>query len=82
MAIAWVDTRPYWDDTGVTAGALMIAGALGSLTGIPPWLVALFVGAPLLIAELPGSAAVLLAIPFTLAGAYAGAFVRRRIVRA
>jgi hypothetical protein len=41
LAIAWIDTRPHWDDTGITVG-------------------------------------VLLAIPFTLAGAYTGALIRRR----
>ena len=80
LAIAWVDTRPRWDDAGVTAGALAIAAAASSLARVPPWLAAALVAGPILIAELSRGAGVLLAIPFALAGAYAGAFVRRRAV--
>jgi hypothetical protein len=78
LAIAWIDTRPHWDDTGITVGALLIATALISLLRVPPWLVALLVAAPMLIAELPSGLGVLIAIPAALAGAYAGAFFRRR----
>lgn len=78
LAIAWMDTRPHWDDTGITIGALLISTALISLLRVPPWLVALLGAGPMLIAELPGGTGVLIAIPFALAGAYAGAFIRRR----
>jgi uncharacterized RDD family membrane protein YckC len=80
VAIASVDTRPRWDDTGITAGALLVAAAGGSLAGVPPWLAAALVAGPILAAELSGGLGVLIAIPFALAGAYAGAFVRRRVV--
>lgn len=33
---------------------------------------------PMLVVELPGGMGVLLAVPFALAGAYVGAFARRR----
>jgi hypothetical protein len=78
LGIAWIDTRPQWDDTGVTAGALAIVAALGSLAQVPPSLAAALVAGPILVAELPGGAGVLLAIPFALAGAYVGALVRER----
>jgi hypothetical protein len=81
MGIAWVDSRPGWDDTGVTAGALVIAAALASLARVPPWLAAVLVAGPVLAAELPVGMGVLLAIPLALAGACAGAFVRRLLVR-
>ena len=81
LGIAWVDSRPGWDDTGLTAGALVIAAAMASLARVPPWLAAALVAGPILVAELPVSSGVLLAIPFAIAGAYAGTFVRRRIVR-
>jgi len=30
LAIAWVDSRPHWDDSGITAGSLLLsAGVLG-----------------------------------------------------
>ena len=78
LAIAWMDTRPHWDDTGITVGALLSAAALISLLRVPPWLVALLVAGPMLIAELSNGTGVLIAIPVALAGAYAGAFFRRR----
>jgi hypothetical protein len=78
VVIAWVDTRPHWNDTGITAGAIAIVAAIGSLARVPPWLAAALVAGPVLVAELSGGIGVLLAIPFALAGAYAGALVRRR----
>lgn len=77
IAIAWVDTRPNWDDAGVTAGAVLIASAAGAWAGVPPWLAALLTVGPMLLVELPGGAGVWLAAPFALAGAFAGGFIRR-----
>jgi hypothetical protein len=78
--IAWVDSRPGWDDTGVTAGAVLLAAALAAFARVPPWLAALLVAGPMLAVELSKGTGVLLAIPFAIAGAYAGAFLRRLIV--
>lgn len=84
LAIAWVDSRPHWDDTGITAGMLLLSGgALGLAGPRRPWLWALGVGIwiPLyLIARTPTMGNVLgsfviLAFPF--AGAYAGMALRR-----
>ena len=80
LIIAWIDTRPRWDDTGITAGALAIAAALGSFARVPPWLAAVLVAGLILVAELSGGTGVLLAIPFALAGAYTGAYLCRRTV--
>lgn len=77
LAIAWIDTRPGWDDTGVTAGLLMMAAAAGAAARVPPWLAAALAAGPVLIAEVPRGTGVLLAAPVALAGAYAGALVRR-----
>ena len=74
IAIAWVDTRPTWDDAGITAGSLFLVAAAGSLARVPGWLSAILVAGPILIAE-----RVWVAIPFALAGALAAAFVRRLI---
>lgn len=78
LIIAWIDSRPTWDDTGITAGALTIAAAWGAFVGLPPLLGAALAAGPILAAELPRGLGVLLAVPFALAGAYIGAFVRRR----
>lgn len=84
LAIAWVDSRPHWDDTGITAASLLLsAGMLGLMSPRQPWRWGLAVGiwVPLsLILRTPtaGSLAgglVILAIP--MAGAYAGMAVRR-----
>jgi hypothetical protein len=40
LAIAWVDTRPGWDDTGITAFALAGAAGLVTLLGLKWWLAA------------------------------------------
>lgn len=31
VAVAWVDTRPGWDDTGITAMAVLSVAGAGSL---------------------------------------------------
>lgn len=86
MAIAWMDSRPHWDDDGITAGCLLLsAGLLGLIGPRRPWLWALGIGlwVPLyLFVDKPtlGSAlggCVILAFP--MAGAYAGMAVRRVI---
>ncbi len=90
LAIAWVDSRPHWDDSGITAGCLLLsAGALGVVGPRRPWLWALAIGIwiPLyLIARqvashtiTPGSASYLMILAFPMAGAYAGMAVRRMI---
>jgi hypothetical protein len=80
-AIAWVDTRPSWDDTGVTAGALLVVAGIAALSGLRWWIAAVIVVCPLLLAEI-GSAGwgLLLAPAFTLVGALGGALLRRSAV--
>lgn len=79
IAIAYVDSRPGWDDTGITAGAVFIAsGILGALGPERPWLWALCVGAWIPLFEILhgwnwGS---LLALGIALVGAYGGMLVR------
>ena len=86
IAIAWVDSRPHWDDAGITAGMLLLsAGCLGFIGPRRSWLWALAIGVwvPLhLVLHAPTSANVLgsfviLAIP--MAGACLGMAIRRGI---
>ncbi len=77
LAIAWLDTRPGWDDTAISAGALFISAGVAGLVGAPWWLAGGLAVAPMLIAELGGNKGVLLALPIAFAGAIAGAFLRR-----
>ena len=45
LFIAYVDSRPTWDDTGITAGALLLSSGLLTLLGYRrPWLIALAIG--------------------------------------
>ena len=79
LLIALVDTSPGWDDTGITASALLItSGLLGIVHPVRAWQWALAVGLwiPVLnIAFHQGYPAVI-ALAFTFAGAYAGKLVR------
>ena len=78
LAIAWVDTRPNWDDTGITVGLLLIGAAVAGQVGEPWWLAGGLAAAPLLIAERGGETSVLIAVPIiAFAGGFAGAFLRR-----
>jgi HAAS len=45
LFIAFVDSRPTWDDTGITAGAMLLSSGLFTLLGHRrPWLIALAIG--------------------------------------
>ncbi len=45
LFIAYIDSRPTWDDTGITAGAILLSSGLLTLLGYRrPWLIALVVG--------------------------------------
>jgi hypothetical protein len=83
VAIAWVDARPTWDDTGITAGMMLLcATLLGMLGPRRPWLWALLTGIwipayAMIRAPGVGKLAMLLVLIFPLAGAYLGRAVRR-----
>ena len=80
LAIGFVDTRPAWDDTGITAGAVFLSSALlGALMPSRAWVWALAVGGTIVLFNLAvnGGFGALLALCIAVAGAYAGAFFRR-----
>ena len=87
VAIAYVDTRPTWDDAGITAGAMMlVAAALGFLGPLRPWKWALAVGIwipsyAFVRAPAHGSVAMLLILIFPFVGAYLGRLARRLITQ-
>ena len=75
LGIAVVDSRPTWDDTGITAGVVLItAFIVSALAGRRPWLWALLVGVwvPAITIANGGDPTALLALAFAVAGAYAG----------
>lgn len=83
LFIAYVDALPTWDDTGISAGVVLLTTGLLALLGHRrPWLLALAVSGwiPLhgvLVSHNLGS---LLALAFAFAGATAGRLCRRAIV--
>jgi hypothetical protein len=85
LLISWVDSRPGWDDAGITAGAIAIVCALfGALVPARPWLWALAVGiwTPVLGIGMHQNYGSLLALAFAFAGAYAGALARKLLAGA
>jgi hypothetical protein len=80
LAIAWVDSRPGWDDTGVTAGLLLIVTFIsGFIYQKKMWLWAILTGIwiPLHNIIKTGNFAILFVLAIAFAGAYAGGFIRR-----
>ena len=77
--VTWVDSRPGWDDTGVTvATLLLLSGVLGFAGPRRPWLWAVALGAwiPLLGITRTQNYATLVALVVTFVGAYGGMAVR------
>ncbi len=76
--VAWVDTRPNWDDTGITAGALFSSAGVVAALGLSWWLSALLVAFPIVLLELRSAGwGTLLILAFTTAGSVAGTAFRR-----
>jgi hypothetical protein len=86
LFIAYVDSRPTWDDTGITAGTMLLSSGLFTLIGYRrPWLIALAIGLWTPVYEtylsrnfsLPGVILLpLVILLITFVGAYAGWAVR------
>ena len=77
--IAWVDSRPSWDDTGITAGVLLLVCAgFGVLHPRFAWLWALALGAwiPLVGIVTAHNYGSLLALGIALIGTYLGVAAR------
>jgi len=80
LLIAYVDSRPTWDDTGITAGSiLLVSGLLAMLADRRPWLLALTIGGwiPLYGIVFTHNVASTLALIVAFVGAYAGWLLRR-----
>jgi hypothetical protein len=84
LLIAYGDSRPNWDDTGITALALVLScGVLGVLGPERPWLWALAIGAWIPAYGIASSSnfGSLLALVFAFVGAYAGMGARKAFAR-
>lgn len=80
LAIGYADSRPTWDDTGITVALLLLSSAIAAgLSGRRPWIWALLVGLGVPLFELRGAggAVSLVALLITTAGSLAGYAVVR-----
>jgi hypothetical protein len=93
LAIAWMDSRPHWDDTGITVGSLLLSAmVLGAIAPRRVWVWGLAVGmwVPLYLMVgavtahrvTLGTAGYLVILAFPMAGAYAGMGLRKMLARA
>ena len=83
LAIAWIDSRPNWDDAGISVLMVLTAATLcGFLSPQRPWLMALAVSIwiPLLSIVSPNNFGAMLALIPGFIGAYFGSFVRRKYI--
>jgi len=75
LTLGYLDSRPSWDDTGITAALLLFSSAMAAgLSGRRPWLWALLTGIWIPIFEVWGGAGVasLLALLVSTVGALVG----------
>jgi hypothetical protein len=82
LLIARIDSRPTWDDSGITAGMVFLAAAIfGAIrpSWAPVWAVAVGAWVPLFGIVSSQNYGSLLALAPALAGAYAGALARRAL---
>lgn len=80
LLIAWNDLRPGWDDTGITAGLIVLTSALfGYLNPERPWIWALSVSSwiPVYSIATTGDFKMLLVALFGFAGSYLGSAVKK-----
>lgn len=85
LFFAYIDSRPTWDDTGITIGVLLLTSGLLGLIGFQrPWLLALAIGLWLPLYEISTAHAYasLIALIVTFIGAYGGWAVRLGIQKA
>jgi hypothetical protein len=81
VAIGFMDSRPGFDDTGVSAvGLVVVAGVASFFARRKPWAWAILTGVWVPLLELPGlaSGGALLALAFSSAGAAIGWFAARK----
>jgi len=81
VAIAWIDSSPHWDDTGISVLMILVASALfGFFTAEKPWLTALAVSIwiPIFGILSTHNFGSLLALVPGIAGAYMGYLFKRK----
>jgi len=80
LTIGYVDSRPTWDDTGITAALLLLGAAIAAaLSRRRPWLWALLIGAWVPLFEIGSSAGLvsLTGLAIAAIGAFGGYFLAK-----
>jgi predicted acyltransferase len=80
VTLGYLDSRPSWDDTGITAALLLLTSAMSAgLSGRRPWLWALLTGVWIPVFEVWGTAglASLAALGVSTIGAFGGYLLLR-----
>ncbi len=83
LSIAFIDSRPTWDDTAITVFAFLVSGGiLGLLIKRRPWLYALALGLwlPLWEGIASRNFSILVVLVFPFVGVYAG-WILGQVVR-
>ena len=78
--LAWMDTSPHWDDTGITIGLLLALSALGGfLAHRKAWLIAIAIGfwIPIFNVIMAHNYGAIMALAIAFIGAYSGNFLWR-----
>ena len=84
LSIGWADTRPTWDDAGITVGAILcFAAVFGVIMPERAWVWALAIssGTSLLSIALLGNYGGLMPLIVAFLGSYSGAFFRKFIAK-
>ena len=82
LTLGYLDSRPSWDDSGITAGLLLLTSAMvAGVSGHRPWLWALLIGIWIPLFEVWGAGGVasLVALAISTLGAFGGYLVVRSI---
>lgn len=84
LFIGWVDTRPTWDDTGITVFIVLIVTALfGVMSPKHAWIWALAVAGGIVLFNigLSRNYGAMLVLPIGFIGSYGGAWLRSTLQR-
>ena len=84
LLIAWVDTRPHWNDTGISASVLLLTGiSCAFLASKKPWSIALILGIwlPIFNIVIAHNYGAIIALGLAFAGAYIGYSISKMTAR-
>jgi hypothetical protein len=80
VSIGWIDSRPNWDDTGISVIMVLVVSALFGFT-MPSrawvWAIAVGIWIPLFNVVLSNNYGSIIALAIAFAGSFIGAFIRK-----